>query len=204
MAGQILNVAGAPVRAFLAHPPTITNPTSGWGPLLAGFSGFLPALLIAIGILACFAILTGELLLAFAQAYITISIGAVQLGWSGAGGTKSFAEAYWAGVMASIFRIIVIVAMCALIVNAANGWVTKLDTLTNPKDTLASWFGLLTVIVAVTFVTTKVADLAGNIFNGRPTLSAMMAGQWAESSALKTGTAVRALSRALRAGGKRA
>ncbi len=204
IAGQIMNVAGAPVRAFDANPPTVLNPTSGWGDLGAGLIGFLPAIVVAVLILVCFAILTGELLLAFAQAYITIAVGACQLGWSGAGGTKAFAEAYWAGVMATIFRLIVIIAMCALIVYAANGWSTKLATLTNPKDALSSWFALLGVVLVVTFVTTKIADLAGNMFSGRPTLSAMMAGQWAESSALKTGSAVRALSRAMRAGGKRA
>jgi P-type conjugative transfer protein TrbL len=190
---RIFAAAGTPFRAFEAHPSL-----GGAGSVVGGVLQFFPALIIGFGIFVCFMVLAGELLFAFVDAYLKIAIGSIQLGWMGASGTKNFAEAYWAEVMACVFRIVIIVSLCALIAVAAKGWDTALETITDPKLLVQSWLNTFGCAGIIAFMTTRVTSYASNLFTGRPTLSA---GEFIAATNRAASSGIRAVSRGMRGTG---
>jgi hypothetical protein len=123
-----------------------------------------------------FTMLAVEMLSAFAQGYISLSVGAFQLGWSASSATSNFASAYWGLVQSVITRIIVTMAIIGISLNESRDWIAQLHSLeTVQPDLLAqNIYALLQIPclgVGMLYLTTKVTDFAAAQLSGRPILS---------------------------------
>lgn len=145
----------------------LTAPTPG-GVTLALVTGVV-ALLASIAIVASFTLIAFEYFFAFAQAYITLSIGAVSLGWIGASGTKHMGESYLSGVWMSIMRLVVTVAVVGFIVSIMPNMEAVLST-NDPQTIFISWIQLACGSAFSALLAVKVPAFAGNIFSGRPVI----------------------------------
>jgi len=134
----------------------------------------------AVVLLVTFSMLAVEMLVAFAQGYIAISIGAFQLGWSASKATNSFAASYWGLVMNSIIRIIVTMAVIAIGMKETGTWVTQI-TAAGALDPTKFGSSILTLLqipmmgVVFLFLAIKVTALATSQLSGQPAFSATSA-----------------------------
>lgn len=129
--------------------------------------GFLAAAFIVI----MFTIIATELLFAFAQAYVTAAIGAVQLGWSAAEGTSSWASAYWSAIMASFIRLTVTYAVVAVGQKITANWESTLLS-SNPSNILMTLFLLVGSSLGYMLIVGKMTTFATNLLTGHPVASA--------------------------------
>lgn len=141
------------------------------------------ALVVVIVLMASFTVIAFEYFFAFAQAYINLSIGAFALGWSASGGTRHMAEQYLAGAWLSLMRIVVTVAVTALIVTTVPSMTALADT-SDLRTMFMAWLALGGSSLFAAMLSVKLPDFASKLFSGQPAMSAPEA----SNSALRTGT----------------
>jgi hypothetical protein len=144
----------------------------------------LVAIFAAVVLFVTFTMLAVELLVALAQGYIGLSVGAYQLGWSAARATSGYAMAYWGLVQAVFTRIFVIMAIIAVGMKEGNTWIGEINNLGLFNNGSQFANNILTMLqipllgVAFYLLASKVTDLAVAQLTGRPAMSgADMAGQ---------------------------
>lgn len=153
---------------------TFLNFTSGGVPyIIVGILAIIGALIL----LVTFTLLAVEMLVAFAQGYISLSSGAFNLGWSASKTTSPFAMAYWGLILGAITRIIVTMAVIGIGLTETRDWMTQLHNLEaiNPDLLGSNILALLQVPmlgIALLYVATKVTDFASAQLSGRPVTSA--------------------------------
>jgi len=140
-------------------------------------------LLLAVAVLAAlilfvsFSLLAVELLVAFAQGYIGMAVGAYQLGFSAAQATSGYATAYWGLVLSVFTRIFVTQAIIGIGLIEATKWVAQINKMGVVTDVNGFATSLITMLqipllgVAFFYLTTKVTDHAMAQLTGRPAYS---------------------------------
>jgi len=129
------------------------------------------AVVISLIIMGSFTLIAFEYFFTFVQAYITLSVGALALGWMGSSGTRHLAEKYIAGAWMSVMRIVVTVACASVIVYIMPNMTAVAQT-ANPVLILISWLGLGGSSIFAALLTTKIPALATNLFSGQPAITA--------------------------------
>lgn len=134
----------------------------------------LVAIVAAMILFVSFTLLAVEILVAFAQGYISIAVGAYQLGWSAAKATSGYAAAYWGLVMAAFSRIFITMAIIGVGLIEAHKWIAQIQAMGVVTDVNGFATNILTMLqipllgVAFLFLTTKVTDHAMAHLSGRP------------------------------------
>ncbi|GAC1311188.1 MAG: hypothetical protein NVSMB19_25590 [Vulcanimicrobiaceae bacterium] len=126
------------------------------------------ALVLCGVIMGAFTLIAFEYFFAFAQAYVRLSIKAINLGWLAGSGTKHFAEEFISEAWAAVMRIVITVAVVGLIVS----FVPQMETIAASGDVKAmitSWFALAASAIFAALLAWKVPELA---HSGRPSVSA--------------------------------
>ncbi len=162
--GDILQTAAAPLA--LANIPVVGE-AALW---TAGITGGIGVIMCII-IMASFTVIAFELFFAFAQAYITLSVGAMSLGWLGSGGTKHMAESFMAGAWLSVMRLVMTVAIVGLISATMPQMMATLGT-GDIKAMFMSWVQLACSGVFAALMATKVPSFATHVFSGQPAVTA--------------------------------
>ena len=142
----------------------------------------LVAIIGALILLITFTLLAVEMLVAFCQGYISLSIGVFQLGWSASNATSSFATAYWGLVSSAITRIIVTMSIIGIALTEAKNWIVTiqnmqiLDPAKGNGPNIISLLQIPLLGVALLFLVVKVTEFASAQLTGRPVYSAGAAG----------------------------
>jgi len=195
---DIFNACGAPMKEYLAQNP-LAAAASVAIPAASLFSK-TPALqedlaLWALGALAmlvivgAFTFIAAELLLSIVHLMITFSIGAVQLGWSASPATASFSSTYWGGIMAGIFRLIVIYGTASFISTAALTAFNVPGAGVDPGILFKMGLNALAFALASAYIVVRLPRMAENVFSGRPSFAAT------EMAVVANQAAVRAVAR---------
>jgi len=151
------NLAGAPVVGQVA--------------ILGGMITGVYGLIMCIIIMGSFTLIAFEYMLAFVQAYITLSIGAISLGWLASGGTRHMGETYLAGAWMSLMRLIITIGIVGFIVSLVPHMMDKANT-TDVTMIIGSWLKLTGAAVFAALLATKVPAFATHAFSGSPAVSA--------------------------------
>lgn len=174
--GQILGVPPSGENIAQAHDlvDNVVNTAVSLNPQvslpLAEFTIFL-GIASALFIVACFAVVATELLLAFVQIYLSASIGAVQLGWSAAVGTSQWAAAYWGMLMHSFIRLAVIYAVVVIGQTIADDWAGALLA-AKPSNLMNTLFSICGASLMYALICMRIGNLATHLLDGRPALAA--------------------------------
>lgn len=177
LAGQMM----ASVANVLLHDATQHNLNIGMA--LVDVVSAVVAILGALILLITFTLLAIEMLVAFCQGYIALSIGVFQLGWSASSATSNLATAYWGLVSSAITRIIVTMSIIGIALTEAQRWIRQIQQMQvlDPANT-KSGPDLLTLLqipllgIALLFLVVKVTEFASAQLTGRPVYSAGAAG----------------------------
>lgn len=121
-------------------------------------------------IMAAFTLIAFEYFFAFAQAYVRLSVKAINLGWLAGEGTKHMGEEFLAEAWAAVMRIIMTVAVIGLIVSFVPH-MSALAATGDPRTMVLSWFQLGGSTVFAALLAWKVPELATH--GGRPSVSAV-------------------------------
>jgi hypothetical protein len=135
------------------------------------------AVFCALILFVTFTLLAVEMLVAFAQGYISLSVGAFNLGWSASKATSPFAMAYWGLVQSAMTRIIITMSIIGIGLTEARDWITQLNNLEvmNPDLLGSNILALLQIPmlgVALLYIATQVTNFASAQLSGRPVMSA--------------------------------
>ncbi|GAC1501387.1 MAG: hypothetical protein NVS1B2_26520 [Vulcanimicrobiaceae bacterium] len=146
--------------------------TSGQIVLAATLGPYLlvTALVISLIVQTAFVLIAFEYFFAFAQAYIRLSIKAINLGWLAGSGTKNMAEEFIAEAWAAVMRIVLTVGVVGLIVSFVPN-MTAIAAQGDAKAMVLSWFELASSAVFAALLAWKVPELAHHA--GRPSVSAV-------------------------------
>ncbi len=178
-----LNLCGNVLKAAIS-PLFMGSLTPGAGVAVTALTSAV-AIVVVLVLMASFSVIAFEYFFAFAQAYINLSIGAFALGWSASGGTRHMAEQYLAGAWLSLMRIVVTIAVTALIVTT----VPSMTALSNTSDlpTMAiAWLSLAGSSLFAVLLAVKLPDFASKLFSGQPAVSAPEV----SNSVLRAGTMI--------------
>lgn len=143
------------------------------------------ALIVCLIIIGSFTLIAFEYFFAFAQAYIRLSVKAINLGWLAGSGTKHMGEEFLAEAWAAVMRIVMTVAVVGFIVS----FVPHMSTLaitSDPRTLFMAWLTLGGSSVFAALLAWKVPELA--MHAGRPSVSAIHVA----NSAYRTATSLAA------------
>ena len=126
------------------------------------------ALVLCGIIMAAFTLIAFEYFFCFAQAYVRLSIKAINLGWLAGSGTKHMAEEFLAEAWSAVMRIVITVAVVGLIVSFVPA-MAKIAATGDVKAMILSWLQLGASAVFAALLAWKVPELA---HAGRPSVSA--------------------------------
>jgi len=146
-------------------------PGVGEGAVMLGTLSTVVGMVMALLIMTVFTLIAFEYFFAFAQAYITLSVGAISLGWLASGGTKQMGEAYLAGAWMSMMRLIMTIAVVALIV-AMVPHMMEIAATSDIKAMFMSWLSLGGSAIFAALIATKIPAFATHVFSGQPAVSA--------------------------------
>lgn len=164
MAGNVMKTSIIPFQ--YSGAPIIGEPAATLGYMTVTLGTVISLLLVF-----AFTLIAFEYFFAFAQAYITLSIGAISLGWLASPGTKHMAESYIAGAWISVMRLVVTIACVSLIVATVPN-MSALASTGSPTTIVMSWIQLVGTTLFATLLAVKVPSLATNLFSGHPAVSA--------------------------------
>lgn len=176
LAGQMMTS----VADILLHDATTHNLNIAMA--LVDVVAAVVAILGALILLITFTLLAVEMLVAFCQGYISLSIGVFQLGWSASGATANLATAYWGLVSSAITRIIVTMSIIGIALTEAHRWIAqiqRMQVLDPAKGNAPNLLALLQIPllgIALLFLVVKVTEFASAQLTGRPVYSAGAAG----------------------------
>jgi type IV secretory pathway TrbL component len=118
----------------------------------------------------CFALIAFEYFFAFAQAYITLSVGALSLGWLASIGTKSFGEQYLAAAWVSVMRLVLTIC-CISFVSTVVPTMESLSSTTDPNTVIIVLIKLCCTSLFGVLLAWKVPSFAASMFSGHPSVS---------------------------------
>ncbi len=156
--------------------------------LMAGVSTIL-ALIVALVVMVCFAIITLEYVVAIANIAIVIAVGAVQMGWAAAEGTSNMAAQYYASIQGAIFRLIVIMVVVGVIGATVGQWGVFLAT-TDLSKLVGDWLQVAAGSIICAGLAVRLPNIAAHVFSGQPALTGGHVVDVA-SSAIKTAAAAK-------------
>jgi hypothetical protein len=123
---------------------------------------FLVALVVSLVVVVCFALLAVMLLVVTIEVYVSLAIGAINLGWLGSEGTAHMAQPYIGAVWSAVLRLITIYAWITLVTNLVNAWGIMAAT-ADLHTFLFAAFELLAAAIAVLFMTFRLDRMADKI-----------------------------------------
>jgi P-type conjugative transfer protein TrbL len=128
------------------------------------------ALFTSAVIMLSFTLISFELFFCFIQAYITLSIGAISLGWIAASGTKNMGEQYLSAAWASVMRIVITVACISLIMTVVPH-MKDMSQQTDPTTMVMMELKMCSTAIFAALLAWKVPSFATNMFSGRPAVT---------------------------------
>jgi type IV secretory pathway TrbL component len=138
---------------------------------------FLSIVGAAVGVVASlviilsFALIAFEYFFAFAQAYITLSVGAISLGWLASSGTKNMGEQYLSAAWISVMRLVLTIACVSFIATVVPP-MQVVSVNTDPNTMMMTYLKLCSAAIFAALLATKVPSFATNMFSGHPAVSA--------------------------------
>jgi hypothetical protein len=148
-----------------ANPLEIINPLALLNMLFAASTASL--------VVMAFLWIGWEVLFSFVSALFIVSIGAAQVGWVAAPGTHHMAMRFTGGMVASVWRCVVILAWAALVGETATAWsATLLADINNPLTFLQGIAQMNGAAIVLAIGTSKVGNMGQSMFSGAPVLTA--------------------------------
>jgi hypothetical protein len=127
----------------------------------AGYEAGVGALVFLI-VLACGALVAVEVLAAYIEVYVAISIGAVSLGFMASAGTAPMARPYIAAVYSAMIRLVVIFAFVTLATALVEGWAITAAAAT-PATFMSAAGQLFAAALAILYMTFRLSRMADKI-----------------------------------------
>jgi type IV secretory pathway TrbL component len=162
-----VQMAGASIAGGLATGVALPGSTD----LFLIIAGEGVALVASLVIIISFTLIAFEYFFAFAQAYITLSVGAISLGWISSSGTKHMGETYLSAAWVSVMRIVLTIA-CVSFVETIVPPMQSLSKTTDPNTMVMVMLQLCSTAIFAALLCWKVPAFATNMFSGRPAFSA--------------------------------
>lgn len=140
---------------------TVTSTATEIG-LFSKPTQFIMAGLSALGILLCFAVIAGQMLVTLIESYIVVSGGVLFLGFAGSRWTTTFTEkflSYAVGVGVKLFMIYLIIGAGQSI---SSGWAATLGT----DMKIADYLSILAGALVYMFLAWQIPGLASSMLSG--------------------------------------
>ncbi len=134
---------------------------------------FLGTVLASIMVMAAYALLAVQILIANIESYLIIGGGALLLGFNGSKWTQPFAEKYFGYAFSIGIKLFVLYLITGLGQSLADGWITTLHGFATNPDTFSPQapiaIGVSSLVYGAMGVT--VPGIASSMLNGSPSMS---------------------------------
>lgn len=141
---------------------TITNAASAIGLFSGNASKFILAGLAALGILLCFGVIAGQMLVTLIESYIVVSGGVLFLGFAGSRWTTTFSEKYISYAVGVGVKLFVTYLIIGAGQHVSDTWAAKITTDMVVSDYLSILVGALVYM----FLAWQIPSLASSMLSG--------------------------------------
>jgi hypothetical protein len=170
LVGQILGNASHPFRANGLQ--LLGAAVTGDPALFLDAATLIVACMASVVLMGAFVMIAFEYFFCFVQAFVTLSIGAISLGWLASPGTKNMGEVYLGACWTSLMRIVLTVACVSFIVTITPN-MNAFATETDPNLMMMTYFKLASAAAFAALLAWKVPAFATNMFSAHPAVTAM-------------------------------
>lgn len=141
---------------------TVTNAASAIGLFSGNASKFILAGLAALGILLCFGVIAGQMLVTLIESYIVVSGGVLFLGFAGSRWTTTFSEKYISYAVGVGVKLFVTYLIIGAGQHVSDTWAAKITTDMVVSDYLSILVGALVYM----FLAWQIPSLASSMLSG--------------------------------------
>lgn len=162
---------GMVIAGGILHSAVPANPLQMLNPL--ALFNLVCAFTTSVLVVLAFFWIGFELVFSYASALFLVGVGAAQIGWVAAPNTHHMAMHYTGGMVAAVWRCIVIIAWATLIGQMAQAWsAALLASLTNPVTFLQALVQMSAGSLVLAIGTSKVGNMGQSLFSGAPVVTA--------------------------------
>jgi hypothetical protein len=166
------NIFSAVMLPFTDNGVQLLGATITGSPVLfLSIFGAAVGVITALVIIISFALIAFEYFFAFAQAYITLSVGAISLGWLASPGTKNMGEQYLSAAWVSVMRLVLTIACVSFIATVVPP-MQVVSVNSDPNTMMMTYLKLCSAAIFAALLAIKVPSFATNMFSGHPAVSA--------------------------------